>query len=263
MSQPSKSKHGTFSWVELITSNQEAARGFYTSTFGWTGIDIPTPGGLYTLLQNEGVDVAGLYEMSEEQREHDTRPHWLTYVSVADVDAVTKEAVDQGATVINPPADVDATERISILQDPLGAVFGLRQEADQGGAGLVNEPGSFCWTEHVARESQEVTSFYRDLFDWNLEASEEATRVVLSTSNGGEKNAIGSLKKVNEGIAPHWRVYFGVGDFKTSTTAIEEYGGTLLGEKMEVEGLGRVVNAADPQGAIFSIVHLEPEEQAE
>ena len=46
-------KHGTFSWSELLTSDVEAAKAFYTKLFGWSTKDMPMEGMTYTVIGQE------------------------------------------------------------------------------------------------------------------------------------------------------------------------------------------------------------------
>jgi len=56
---------GTFCWLELGTSDGEAAKQFYTELFGWTFEDHPMgPGMVYTMLKQDGKDVGALYQLT-------------------------------------------------------------------------------------------------------------------------------------------------------------------------------------------------------
>jgi len=55
---------GMFSWVDMNSTNTEAAAAFYTAVFGWSGEANPMPqGGTYTMFQIEGHAVAGMGDM--------------------------------------------------------------------------------------------------------------------------------------------------------------------------------------------------------
>jgi len=63
MQQTPEYKAGTFCWMELTTSDGEAAKKFYTGLFGWTFEDRPIgPGMVYTMLKLDGKDTGALYE---------------------------------------------------------------------------------------------------------------------------------------------------------------------------------------------------------
>ena len=50
---------GSFNWIELSTSDQNAAKQFYSSLFGWTIVDSPMgEHGFYTMFKVDGLDVA-------------------------------------------------------------------------------------------------------------------------------------------------------------------------------------------------------------
>ena len=75
---------GAFSWVELSTTDAEAAKAFYTGLFGWEVDDTPIPGGgTYTMLRVDGAAVAALYLQMQEG----APPNWLSYVTVESADA--------------------------------------------------------------------------------------------------------------------------------------------------------------------------------
>ena len=50
-------KHGAFSWSELLTTDVEAAKPFYTKLFGWNTKDMPMEGMNYTVVSAGGRDV--------------------------------------------------------------------------------------------------------------------------------------------------------------------------------------------------------------
>jgi len=61
-------KPGTFCWVELATTNANAAKSFYTQLFGWTFTDNPvSPDMVYTMLQLDGKDVGALFQMVHDK----------------------------------------------------------------------------------------------------------------------------------------------------------------------------------------------------
>src|SRR5918994_1582790 len=79
---------GIFCWADLGTNDAEEAKAFYTSVFGWDAVDAPAgDAGTYTTFKLDGREVAALYEMGEEERKT-LRPHWSSYVTVEDVDAL-------------------------------------------------------------------------------------------------------------------------------------------------------------------------------
>ena len=97
MQETEKYKPGTFCWVELATTDGDAAKKFYTELFGWTGNDMPVgPGMTYTILLldgQEGKDVGALFQMTPEMTAQGIPPNWLSYVSVTNADESAAKAL--------------------------------------------------------------------------------------------------------------------------------------------------------------------------
>ncbi len=113
---------GQFSWNELLTSDVDAAAGFYTKLLGWAAV--PMAGGMpYTLFKKNGTEVAGLMALPMPG----VPPHWLNYVTVENADASAARVTELGGKICKPPFDIPNVGRIAIVQDPQGAAFGLFQ----------------------------------------------------------------------------------------------------------------------------------------
>src|SRR5918998_4241018 len=110
---------GTFSWVDLATTDPAGAKRFYGELFGWEADDMPAgDGATYTMLRLGEHYVAGLAEQPEDERGQGIPPHWNNYVTVADVDASAERVGSLGGTVLAPPFDVLTAGRMCVVQDP-------------------------------------------------------------------------------------------------------------------------------------------------
>ena len=118
-------KPGFFSWNELMTTDVEAAKGFYTGLLGWTAEDKPMPemGMTYTLLKVGDTPVGGLMAMPPEAGP--MPPVWGSYVNVDDVDAAAQKAVALGGSVYKEPMDIPGVGRFCVVGDPQGAFLAL------------------------------------------------------------------------------------------------------------------------------------------
>ena len=113
---------GSFCWNELLTSDVDAAKKFYTGLLGWTTREMDMgPGGTYTILVNKGQDIGGMCKPTEEG----VPTFWMPYISVDDVDAKTTEAQKLGAKLCHGPADIPSIGRFSVITDPTGAAIAL------------------------------------------------------------------------------------------------------------------------------------------
>src|SRR5215204_3241076 len=123
MQETPEYKPGTFCWVELATSDPNAAKTFYTQLFGWTYDDHPMGQDMvYTMLKLDGKDVGAMYKLMTDQVAQGVPPNWLSYISVTSADEATEKAKGAGATIIKEPFDVMRVGRMSLIQDPTGAV---------------------------------------------------------------------------------------------------------------------------------------------
>src|SRR5438270_13648929 len=103
---PHIEKHapGAFCWIELGTSDQNAAKSFYSALFGWTYEDFPMgPDGFYTIFKLNGRDAAAAYTLRPQEREQGVPPHWNLYVAVESADDKAKRAAESGAKVLAQP----------------------------------------------------------------------------------------------------------------------------------------------------------------
>ncbi len=113
-------RSNTFCWDELHTRDTAAAKSFYSSAFGWTGKGEADGSNGYWHWRNADKDIGG---MTSHMGGPNVPPHWLAYVAVSDVDAVTKKAVELGGKVLMPAMEIEKVGRFSVVQDPTGAVF--------------------------------------------------------------------------------------------------------------------------------------------
>ncbi len=115
------SKHGAFGWFELMTSDAEGAKKFYSELFGWEYEVDTSTGTRYTMAKVNGELVAGIMEQPEECK--GMPPSWDIYVTTDDVDATTAKVEELGGKVLRAPADIPGVGRFSVIQDPQGAVI--------------------------------------------------------------------------------------------------------------------------------------------
>ena len=119
--EDSRSKHGMFSWNELLTTDPAAAKEFYTQLFGWTTQVFPMGAYDYTIVKVGEADIGGIMSIPEMSK--GMPPSWGAYVTVDDVDATAAKAEKLGGKIIVAPTDIPAVGRFTVIQDPQGAVI--------------------------------------------------------------------------------------------------------------------------------------------
>jgi predicted enzyme related to lactoylglutathione lyase len=123
-------KHGQFCWTEIATNDDERSMQFFSNVFGWT---FKKGSGEEGMADNEfttggNYPVGGLYKIDPQWfGNNPPPPHFMSYIMVDDVDAITEKAEKLGAAVIRPPMDVPGVGRMSVLADPTGAHFATFQ----------------------------------------------------------------------------------------------------------------------------------------
>ena len=250
---------GTFCWIELSTSDNQAAKKFYGELFGWTFIDNPMgPDVVYTMLQKDCKDVGGLYKLMPDMVAEGVPPHWLSYVSVANADESAAKAKDAGGTLMKEPMDVMTHGRMAVIQDPTGAVFSLWQPGTTPGSGIYNVPGSFCWNELGTNDTAKAGDFYSTLFGWGRDTQDMGPMQYTMFING-DRPAGGMYKITPEmgDVPPNWLVYFAVEDCDASAQKATDLGATIIAPPADIPGIGRFSIAMDPQGAAFAIIKLQ------
>src|SRR5947207_8428694 len=114
-------KPGEFCWNELMTGDTKKAKSFYSSLLGWKSKDMDMGEDMtYTLFSNAEKDIGGLMAIPKDQAAH-IPPHWMSYISVENLDETVKQAKNLGAEIKCPPKDVGDFGRFAIIVDPTGA----------------------------------------------------------------------------------------------------------------------------------------------
>src|ERR1039457_4925886 len=134
---PSRSSYteGTPNWVDLQTTDLQAAKAFYAALFGWGFAEGPTPGwGGVAIAQLDGERVAAITAHGAELVERNVPPMWNTYIAVDDVDAPAAKVTPAGGRFLMEPFDVVDAGRVAGGAAPSGAPAGLRQARSRVGA---------------------------------------------------------------------------------------------------------------------------------
>jgi len=258
MGERTSYKPGTFCWSELSTPDQQAAKSFYASLFGWQSDDRPMDDDtVYSMQLIDGKHVAAIAPQPQQQREAGVPALWNSYVSVDDADAVAARATELGANVHAPPFDVFTAGRMAVIQDPQGAFFMLWQPRDHIGAGLVNAPGALVWNELQSPDLDASASFYADLFGWKVEQFPGMEQRYLGIDNDGAHN--GGMRELEPPAPPSWLTYFGTEDIDAALAKVGELGGMNIAGPIDIQ-MAKIAIVADPQGAVFALYagELEP-----
>jgi predicted enzyme related to lactoylglutathione lyase len=110
---------GSLVHLELHTPDLRIARAFYSALMGWRGDEVSVTGRTYLALDLGGID-GGIVECGT------TRPLWLPYVEVGEIEEATARASELGARVLLGPREGPGGWR-SVVADPVAGEVALWQ----------------------------------------------------------------------------------------------------------------------------------------
>jgi predicted enzyme related to lactoylglutathione lyase len=247
---------GEFVWYELMTTDAEAAKGFYTDVVGWGTAPFegsPVP---YTMWMKGETPIGGLMDLPDEARQAGAPPHWIGYVAVPDVDATAKRAKELGGHVIHGPHDIPEVGRFAILADPQGAMISAFKGAQEMPREHKDpEPGDVAWHELTTTDWEAALGFYSELFGWDKQQAMDMGEMGTYQMYGLGERMLGGMynKTADMPFPPNWLYYVSTADVDAAANKIEKKGGKILTGPMDVPGGGRIVVAQDPQGAAFAL----------
>jgi predicted enzyme related to lactoylglutathione lyase len=227
-------------WIELGAPDPEAAAAFYAALFGWT-VE-------HGVARLEGRAVAGLGQGP---------PGWTTYVRVDDPGAAAARAEAAGGRIAG-----------ARLTDPAGAELAI---VAQGGAELVNAPGTWNWSNLESGDPDGARAFYGAVFGWEAMAMGGGALMWRVPGYGDRLAELDPglrARHAEAGIPPgfsdavawlvpgegpaRWSVTFAADDTDRIAARAQELGGSVLVAPYDVQG-ARVATIVDAQGADFTV----------
>ena len=254
---------GNFIWHELMTTDPEAAIGFYQKTIGW-GVMPWQQDPSYRMFMWNGVPMAGLMLLPEQELAAGARPHWLSYVGVADTDAAVIRAGALGAKTVLEPMDVPTVGRVGVLADPQGALFGVYQPTQPGPDSDALILGDFSWHDLATDDWKSAWEFYRAIFGWEYDSQMdmgEAGTYWMFRRPGGSRALGGMFNRFPGTPSAGWLPYVYVKHADHAAEQAQLHGGRVTGGPMDVPGGDRIAQIVDPQGGAFA-VHSVPAQPA-
>lgn len=250
---------GTPCWFELGTTDQPAAKHFYGQLLGWSAQDNPMgPDGVYTMFQLNGHDTGAAYTLPAKLVAQGVPPHWNVYFATADVDVSAARVSELGGTLVQPPFDVMDVGRMAICKDPGGAVFSLWQARSHRGAAVLNENNAVCWSELATWDTARAREFYVGLFGWQTKGAVNMATYIEFSAGGQARGGLLPMDEQWRGMPSHWGIYFQVQDCDAAVTQAQALGAAVRYGPFSAPGIGRLALLADPQGAGFSLITLQP-----
>ena len=244
---------GKVVWHDLTTEDPAACKKFYSALLGWEYVDTTVLGRPYTVARLGQRPVGGIHA-PQPDKAGKTPAHWLSYISVADVDASVEKAKAQGGGVLAGPVDVDSHGRAAVLRDPQGAPFGLIHLS----AGDPVDPpspiqGTFFWNEYLTKDLDATLAFYNGLVPFEMTVSKsEAGASYVVLKHGRAKAGVFRLPD-DKNVPPNWLPYVFVTDPAGLASRVAGLGGrVILAPASEIRN-GSLAVVADPTGAVVAL----------
>ena len=255
---------GKFFWYELMTSDPQAALAFYGNLVGWSAQAFEGGDHSYHVISGSAGPLGGIMGIPAEAGACGMSPWWGGYIGSADVDADVKRLSAAGARVQRAPEDIPGVGRFAVMGDPGGATFLLLNGSSPEGMDAASPmaKGHVGWHELYSGDFDADLAFYTSQFGWGkgdaMDMGEMGSYQLFSLSGGTDFNSMsgGMMKKPAEMPQPLWLFYFVVGDIDAAVDKVKAGGGTVLNGPMEVPGGAWIIQATDPQGAMFALVGM-------
>jgi predicted enzyme related to lactoylglutathione lyase len=244
--------NGKFVWFELFTRNPSKAQAFYGEVLGWKVEKFPMEGFTYEMIKAGDTAIGG-YGTPKGK----TPAHWISYVSVGDVDAAVAQATKAGGKVVEPASDTPTIGRMARIADPFGAELFLFRGAGDDAADAPSTPGKFHWNELATPDATKALAFYEKVVGWThsgMDMGEMGTYHVL-TGSGAYR---GGLMESKDGPS-RWLPYVDVADCDATVARAKKLGGTVVVPPMDLADVGRFSILTDPAGASFAVIKPAPQ----
>lgn len=254
---------GRFLWFEIMTTDTDGAKAFYSELLGWKAQNWEGGSGMeYTMLLNGETPVGGLMALPEEAKAMGAPPQWMGYVGTPDVDGVLAAAKEAGGGILSPQVmDIPNVGRFAPMKDGQGAVISpfCPAEAPKDELTADTPVGAVSWRELATTDLEAATAFYSAQFGWEtLSEMDMGPGGTYRMFGKGGVMLGGMFTKPDEMPQSCWLYYFKVADLDAAVERATRMGGTLLNGPMEVPGGDRIAQLVDPQGAAFALHWANP-----
>lgn len=246
---------GKFTWFEHLSSDPAKARQFYEGLFGWKVAPVPMGEHSYDMIKNGEQGIGGMLKEPV-----DGHSHWLSHMSVSDVDASYKAALAAGARSAMAPRDFPPVGRGAGIVDPTGATVSLwkgaqgdREDTDKIAA------GDWIWNELTTPDVAKALTFYQGVFGYThdeMDTGPQGKYYILKSPDG--KGRGGMMKAPHPDAHPMWMPYVRVDQVDAIAARVAPLGGELMMSPEDIPGVGRICAIFDPLGAAVGIIQPVP-----
>ena len=257
-----KALPGKFVWFEHVSRDAKKAQKFYDDVLGWR-VEPFGDSDYDMILAGDTLDtMIGGYAKPTGGQE----PHWISYVSVEDVDSAAKAAAANGGKVIEPPHDLPDVGRAARIADPQGAeLYVFKNDTGDPADPPATEPPParrFFWNELHTTEPEKAVAFYEKVFGFTrqtMDMGPAGNYYILAKDGVSRAGVTGHLPA---GTPPHWLPYVEVDDPDATIARAKKLGAKIPMAPEDIPGVGRFGVLEDPTGAVLAVMKAQPREAA-
>jgi len=244
---------GRFVWHDLMTTDVERAKGFYAELFAWRFADKDMGEmGSYTTIHVGERGIGGVVALDG------VPSHWISYVTVDDIDTAMGRVTAAGGRVCVPPTGIPDAGRFAVVEDPGGAVVSPFVFAGDAAPEDTSSPqaGTVCWNELLTTGPEVARPFYQGVFGWGHGAMDMGKAGSYHLFKRDGKDVAGMLALPAGAVSrPRWLPYFLTADVDATYARAVDVGAITDRHvaPQDVPGVGRFATLGDPTGAAFGL----------
>jgi predicted enzyme related to lactoylglutathione lyase len=241
---------GKFVWFELLTQDIDKASKFYDALFGWRTAPVTMGSGEPYPMINNGEQGIGGYRKGPPT----VKSHWVSYLSVPDVDASHSAAVARGCRIMMAPTDIGLVGRAAAMADPTGASFCVWKGSSGDPVDVDQTPmGGWFWNELWSSDASRALAFYESMFGFMHEAMPMGPMTYYVLKHGGLSRG-GLCQSVNPAAKSMWLPYVAVPDCDGTARKVAALGGQVVSPPSNIPDIGRFAIAVDTTGAAVAFI---------
>jgi predicted enzyme related to lactoylglutathione lyase len=241
---------GKFVWIEHVSTQPKKAQVFYGEVLGWKVEGAPMGDFTYEMIKTPEGTIGGYAQPQQGER-----PHWISYVSVDNVDATAKKVVAAGGKLLGEAFDIPTVGRMARVADPFGARFNLFTSSQGDPADAPARPvGHVDWNELLSPEPEKAAAFYEKVLGYSIETMDMPHGGAYRVLKRDGVSRAGLMKTPVPQLPSHWLQYLAVDDADAAIARATRAGGELKMPAMDVKDVGRFAVLTDPLGAAFGLI---------
>ena len=251
---------GKFVWFEHVSQDARKAQAFYGEVLGWQTRPFPMGASSYDMIcLGDSLDtMIGGYAAPRDERQP---AHWISYLSVENVDATAESVSANGGRVIGQPFDIPTVGRTARVADPQGAELCLfKSEGGDPPDGLAPH-GGWVWNELHTSDPLKAVAFYEKVIGYSHKSMNMGPGEAYHVLGRDGVDRAGVTPLLQKGAKPNWLPYVAVDDVDATIARARKLGATIPMEPEDIPEVGRLCPLIDPTGAPLAVIKPMPRQK--